>query len=227
MNVKFKQGLSTNLDSTSIENGSLLYTTDTNKLYIDANGVRNEIGGGSSGMIAKLVGTGELSQMSMSNKVSKYNNGSYPYATTYKTSSNIVLYYNFNTYTANYASTKQVKIQRGEDWETNFNNTEPTITSSNKRIALPIDNIDYIILKKTIYKDKYNDELIYLPKNSSVYLAADSPYLTLTENNELAIGTKNKIDITEDYIQPSTSEDKTLVSLSNTTTYYLEFYRYE
>lgn len=38
--VKFKKGSSTNLDSLPIENGSLIYTTDNNGLYVDTNSLR-------------------------------------------------------------------------------------------------------------------------------------------------------------------------------------------
>lgn len=55
MNVKFKHGLSTNLDSLPIEDGTLIITTDDNSLYFDINNTRTKIGGQEKTMIAKLV----------------------------------------------------------------------------------------------------------------------------------------------------------------------------
>lgn len=55
--VKFKKGLSTNLDNVAVENGSILLTTDDNKLYIDNANTRIAVGGGGE-MYAKLVDSG-------------------------------------------------------------------------------------------------------------------------------------------------------------------------
>lgn len=54
MQVKFKKGLSTSLPA--VEDGSLVFTTDDGKLYLDTDGQRVQIGGGQKMVSEKLVG---------------------------------------------------------------------------------------------------------------------------------------------------------------------------